>query len=566
MEPSPSGNVPSRRAAFAVLGAFVAVFLASGLLQAARDAPTVDEAVDLTAGLVAVEQRDLRMNPEHGLLHRVLPALLPSLLADPVVPNTTAYREGDWFDYTDDLISANDASGRLDEVVFWYRVIPLVVGASTGVLLYALGARLLGRGAGLVIAGLWLTTPYIVGLAHLSSLDISFACALVALAVLVDRYRVHPTDARLAALAAGFGVALLVRHSAIALAPVLAAVLLLEKWRVPWRQQVVGAAIVMLLPLVVVWSAYRIVDPAPVTGEPRERFDALIASASASGPLESLTLAVPMPIEWRAGFAYLVATSDERPAYLFGERWTGARPWFFPVSGLVKLPLTVPLALFIGTFGWAHAAAEVRRRALLAVGALAALFVTFMLVQPLNLGFRLIVPALALALVLAGGVLQLNRRVAVTIIAIMGLGQAWTFVAAHPSSLAWTPPPFSDGYRYVSDSSIDYGQANRAVREQHASQPFAAASLLAPRGYDVLTGVEPIEDVARDQLVGRVAVSATTLNVLAADDLAWLRAYCPVDVIDHAVLVYAFDRPPVQRPGPAVPEAPCADTEFSRRR
>ena len=155
----------------------------------------------MTAGLVAVQDHDLRMNPEHGLLHHVLPGVLPVLFADPLLPRTPAYADGDWFDYTADVVAANDRAGTLDDVLFWFRVVPLLVGAATGVLLYALGARLISRVGGLIAAGLWLTTPYVVGLAHLSSLDVSFAFALVGLALLLDRYRTDPTPGRLVALA-----------------------------------------------------------------------------------------------------------------------------------------------------------------------------------------------------------------------------------------------------------------------------------------------------------------------------------------------------------------------------
>ncbi|WP_436795754.1 hypothetical protein [Actinospongicola halichondriae] len=128
-----------RPVAFVILGLLCGQFLVLGLIQASRDSVAVDEAVDLTAGLVAVADHDVRMAPEHALFHKVLPGLLPVLVADPIIPRTAAYEDGDWFDYTDDLIRANDEAGRLDDVVFWFRVVPLLLGAATGLLVYALG-------------------------------------------------------------------------------------------------------------------------------------------------------------------------------------------------------------------------------------------------------------------------------------------------------------------------------------------------------------------------------------------------------------------------------------------
>ncbi len=51
-----------------------------------------------------------------------------------------------------------------------------------------------------------------------------------------------------------------------------------------------------------------------------------------------------------------------------------------------------------------------------------------------------------------------------------------------------------------------------------------------------------------------------------ADELAWLRAYCPVRVVGDTVLLYRFDEPPSDEPGPDTPVEACTDREFSERR
>ena len=555
----------TKRTALVALAVLIGGFTLIGLLEAARDAPTADEAVDLTSGLVAVRNHDLRMNPEHGLLHHVLPALLPALVTDPLLPHTPAYDDGDWFDYTDDVVSANDRAGRLHDVLFWFRVVPLLVGAFTGATLYALGARLTTRFGGLIVAGLWLTTPYVVGLAHLSSIDVSFAFALVGLALLLDRYRTAPTDGRLAALAVAVGGALLVRQNAVIVVPVVVGVVVARLRSAPGRDLARSLAVLAILPLVVVWASYRVVDPTPVGGAPRDRFDGLISAASDHGPMERLVLAAPMPIEWRAGFGYLVETADQRPAYLLGDEWTGSRWWFFPVSAAVKLPATASVALLGGIAGWCLIDSDRRRRAAVTVGALAGVTAGFLLLQPLDLGLRLAIPALALAFLAAASITQLRPRPRLAAVGVIAAGQLVAAVAAYPHSLAWTPPPFTDGYRAVSDSSIDFGQANDEVRSRQHREPFVAASLLAPRGFDVLPGVPRVEDVSPDELVGDVAVGATVLTVLQRDELGWLRAYCPVEVIGDSVLVYRFDRPPDTRPADGTPAAPCHGS-VSRRR
>lgn len=545
------------------MGALTALFLTLGLLQAARDAPTVDEGADLTAALVTVQNRDLRMVPEHDVLHNALPGVLPVLLADPILPETDAYAEGAWFDYVADVFAANEESGRLDEVVFWFRVVPLLAGAAVGWVLFALGRRLAGDVGGLVSGGLWFTTPYIVGLAHLGSLDISFTLAVAGFVLVLVRDAEHPTLGRASSVAIVLGAALATRHSAIVLVPVAVGFVAFNR-RHDRPTLARGVAVALVLPVIFVWALHRAIDPVPVDGPPAERFDALVASARAQGPAERITLAVPMPIEWQAGFAYLAITSDARPAYLLGSEWIGSRPWFFPASAAVKLPATATLAI-LGGLGLL----VTRRRRHPVVAPLAATGIVvglFLVIQPLNLGLRLAVPVLALAMVPAATLAGFrHRRAGVVGLAALAAVQLVATGVAHPTSLAWTPPPFSDGYRAVSDSSIDYGQALHSVREAHARDPFVAISLMTPRGLDEPDDARHIGTSSPEQLVGRVAVGASPLMVTRRGPLSWLRAYCPVEVIDDAVLVYEFDSPPDTSPGPVTPAAPC-DGEISRRR
>ena len=306
-----------------VLVAMLLLFVTSGLVQASQDSITVDEAVDLTAGIVAVERHDLRMNPEHGLLHHVLPAVLPSLVADPVV--------GDWFDYTEDFVSANEAAGTLDDTLFWFRVLPLLLGAATGLLLYSLARALFGDTAGLLAAALWLTTPYVVGLAHLSSLDVSFTCALVALTLCSVRTLDDPSVAHVIGVGLTFGAALLVRHSGVVLVPAVVAVVAYA-CRAEARHALFAVLAVGLIAMGPIWVAYRAVDLNGVSGAPRDRFEQLVGVAHGTGVVPGLAVSAPLPLEWRAGLAYLFVTADDRPAYLLGEHWEGRRIGYFPES------------------------------------------------------------------------------------------------------------------------------------------------------------------------------------------------------------------------------------------
>lgn len=544
-----------------IVAALAFLFICVGLVQASRDAPAVDEVVDLTAGLVAVEHRDLRMNPEHGLVPHVGSALLPALLADPLVPRTASYEAGDWFDYTDDLVRANADARRLDEVVFWFRVAPVVVGGLTGLLLYRLAASLFGQPAGALAGALWLTTPYVVGVAHLGTVDVWYAAALTVVAIAALRLWRRATLGATATLAVTVAAAALVRHQALVLVAVSVVVVVVHRSERPLLH--VGVA--LLLPLALIWGAYRAVDSTPVKGSPGERFEQLIDVAASAGPVERLVVSAPLPVEWRAGVSYLFVTSEPRDAYVLGEHWRGSRPWYFAASALVKVPLSASALLLLGLVGWSKVPSRRRRAAILTLAVGFGAEALLLHVQPLNLGLRLALPLLALGCVVAGpAVLAFSGRARVASLGTLGVLQLIAFAAAHPNSLAWTPPPFSDGYRYVSDSSIDIAQATDALRERHTTAPVVAASLLLPRGLDGIREVPAIEDQSPDALVGDVAVGATNLTVMRFDELSWLRAYCPVELVADAVLIYRFEAPPDVSPGPSMPAAPCDQAVSTR--
>lgn len=551
----------SRRLLLALL---VCGFVVLGLVQAERDAPAVDEVVDLTAGLVTVERRDIRMNPEHGVVPHVLSALLPSLMANPIVPVTESYEDGDWFDYTNDLIRENDRAGRLDDVLFWFRVAPVLVAAGTGLLLHRLAGALFGGSAGMVAAALWLTTPYVLGLAHIGTLDVWYTAALTLVALAALPAWKSPSTRSAVVLAAAVSLAMLVRHQAVLLVAV-AAIVMVVRSRPDRRRAAVAGVVTLLVPVVIVWATYRGLDPVPATGPVRQRFDGLIAVARNQGPLERLAMSLPLPTEWRAGTAYLIVTSEPRPAYLVGQSWSGGRLWYFVGTAVVKLPLSTLLLVIAGLVGWRRVSADRRRLALAVIATAFGAETVLLHVQPLNLGLRLALPLIAVACVVSGpAVVAFRGRTRVVVLSVLGLLQVGAFVTAHPNSLAWTPPPFSDGYRFVSDSSIDLGQGIYELRMRHRRRPLVAASLLTPLGIEPLEGVPDIVDLRPRRLVGDVAASATQLTVQDHDDLSWLRAYCPVEVLADSIVIYRFDHPPDLSPGPSMPRPPCAGPVSTR--
>jgi len=550
----------TRRLALSVLAILSFQFAVLGLVQAWRDSLTLDEGVYLTAGVTALERHDLRMNPEQPPLAKVLSAV-PVLLADPVVPDSDAWDENRWFDYTDEFIRAQDAAGKLHRVVFLNRFVPLAMTIATGLLAYAIAARLWGRLPGLLAATAWLTTPFALGLGHLNATDVGFALTTLAATFLLVRYLDAPRDGTAAFVGVGAGLMLLTRHAGLALAAGLVVAVVIAGRATP-RAAARHALLVVVVGLGVLWAGYRVIAPSTPGDRANETLEGIISEAEDRSDVARVLIALPAPFEFRAGIAHLSLTGEERPGYLLGRSWTGGQWWYWPADLAVKLPPSVLALATLAVGGLIAARRRSRDRVLLAVMLPAALLATAVAVQPRTIGLRYLFPVLALgAVACAGAIVTFRRRWGpwlVGAIAVVQLASLWT---AHPHALAWTSPFFRPAYRQASDSDVDWAQDVDRLADWAADdrerRPLVALTL--PRGVDIGTipGARRLREADPAEIRGWVAVGATPLTTLARDQLGWLRAYCPVDTIGGSILLYYFDEPPDQSPGPVMPAAPC---------
>jgi hypothetical protein len=567
--PQGSARIPTvwRRSILIVLSL---VFFAVGMHQADRDAPTVDEGVDVSSGVAALVRHDLRMVPEHPVLPKVV-AALPALIAEPIVPDTPAWRDGDWFDWSDDFISANADAGRLHEILLWSRAVLLLETVAAGALLYLLTKRFFGPDGGLLAAVAWLTTPYVVGLGHFAMIDIPFTLVTLGFCLLLARWVDAPTTGRAVALGLVLAAALASRHTALVLVIVAVGVMVHHRRDEP-REAATAVGITGLTSLIGLWLVYRGLAPAGSSASVQASFNGLVDGA-AGGPAK-LVGALPLPLEWRAGFAYLDLTSTARPASLLGRSWDGGAWWFFPVSALLKLPLTLVAAIVVG-WGVAIRRALHRKDLLRFVVVPGLLLWVLLLAQPLNLGLRLAMPIVALSFVGLGALPTLvpddlrttRARVALGSIGIVVVVQVLAMAVASPHSLAWTPPPWSPAYRWVSDASLDAGQALDEVRgwAKVHDRPYVAID--RTRGMELGGGARNLVEADPTEVRGWVAAAVTPLMQTRRDELAWLRKYCPVGTLGGgSVLLYRFETAPDPAPGPERPVEPCFDATWSTDR
>jgi Dolichyl-phosphate-mannose-protein mannosyltransferase len=124
--------------------------------------------------------------------------------------------------------------------LFVARLPSLLLGVLLGWLIWLWARALFGRWSGILALFLYSFCPNVLAHAHLVTTDISTALAMFAAVFFLWRYRQRPGRARLWAAAAVFGVAQLTKATALLLAPLFGAILVVGALRQVMRQE--GAA------------------------------------------------------------------------------------------------------------------------------------------------------------------------------------------------------------------------------------------------------------------------------------------------------------------------------------
>jgi hypothetical protein len=537
-----------------VLAALSSLFAILGLVEAWRDSPTVDEPIYLSSGLTAVTRHEFRFNVETGPLPKVL-AALPALAAHPIIPDGKIWDDANGPAITNRFLAAQTSEGKLRRVFFFARTVTIAEGILAGVVAYALAAGLFGRAAGLLAAGLWLTTGFVLGLSHLVGIDVANALVTLTACLCLSRYLRRPSGRGAALVGVMGGVALLTRATGLLLVGALVVGVVLGAGRPVWRALARGAA-VFLIAWAAVWVGVRLVAPST----PPKMTTSAFCFPKDSLP-ERMLDPVPWPQEYERAFSFHFACSTQtggKGMFLLGHHWEGARWWYWPGSMIVKLPATVLAVMAAGLLSWITLDRTTAWRAFLAVALPMLVDTVFNLQVPKLLGLRYLLPSIALAMVAGSALARVvrTRRMLVLSAGVLAVVQLGFLVDAFPHSLSWTAPPFRPGYRAVSAADIDWGQhLYRMERWAEGKDAFVAYYGPVPGDFP---GTRPLLGTDLRRVKGWVAVSAAQLTRTNRVALEWLRAYCPVDTLGGgSVLIYRFDAPPEPGPGPATPAGLC---------
>ena len=575
--PSPAPHKPRAAARWPSTSAVVAPLLialawaAAAFLGVRGHASTFDEPVHTVAAAHAV-RGEFALNPEHPPVWKFL-AGLPLPTPPPVPDNVRGSPVAQW-PYAVDVLYRRDLDG--EAIVARSRGILLAFGVGVILLGGLIATAAAGPRAGALATALLALDPLLLAHGPIVSNDVALTALLLAVVALAGALRSrleHPLGvtcfARSAILGGLIGLAITTKFTALLLAPLLAAALLLTRRHLGHRGLLV-LLVAAPIAYATVWAVYgfrfapspddKPLDLAPLADRvaAARRLADPTASPDPDTPTRLILAANHhrlLPQAFCAGLLTSYGVTRSNPAFLLGELRLSGWWCYFPVALLFKTPLAL-LALWaiaLGGLVRRYAPNPARTLAWLALAAL-----TISMASPLNIGVRHVLPATVL-LTLAGGIaLAARPRLAAVLLVLLAAEVAASF--PHWLSFFNLPARAYGPDRLLADSNLDWGQdlARLAEWHRHAGRPplfLAYWGTADPAAHGLtgnvthLPGTYPFHPQSRPPPRGTVdgaylAVSVSYLQGIQSGEVApffaRLRQETPERVIGTSIYLYRW--------------------------
>jgi Dolichyl-phosphate-mannose-protein mannosyltransferase len=438
---------------------------------------TSDEIDHVHAAYRYVQCNDFGWNPEHPPLVKIVAALplLAIQVHDPIphacgLPDSKA----DDFVVGHAFVFANTEL-LLAAARFAVSIFAILLLVST----WFFARKLFGLPAAIVAGVLVTFDPNILAHGALVTTDIAASLGFLLAAYAAYCYATEPSPIRIVVVGLATGFAFSVKHSTILLAVILPVLLVTDAvlfCRKEMRRTLLrslGALVaVAAIALLVLWTSYGFRYAARPGG-----------AAIWSPPRLSLahgavsTRLIPILQHWHVlPEAYLVGVQDVlveselgRPSFLLGKLYRNGNWFYFPVAATIKFTLPVILLTLLSACSLAFW--KSKRRQLLFLLMPMAIFLAFSMTSSMSIGLRHALPALPfLVIFAAAGTWSIARR-RKWVLFLLGIMLVWhvgSSLHAYPNYLSysnelWGGP--GGTYRYLANSDVDWGQAQKMARD-----------------------------------------------------------------------------------------------------
>ncbi len=521
----------SQLLALIVAAAGLAIFFYLALGAAIAKAPTADEGMHLLRSQVLRQTDELQLQGQHTpLSHWIIGTFLlsessipdvESLPSWPILSPEKLVQEFLWQSGLD-----------VERLLLLGRMATILVGLSIGAMLAhwaRLRTGLLGES---IAVALFAFSPNLLASAALTTTDIVATAAFLAAILAFWHYWRHPARGYWLLAAITLGLAISSKMTGLLVLPITLLLSYLPKRAKPWWRP--GLVWLSMLPvaMIVVWAVY---------GFELGRV---------------ATFPYPIPAATFVSNFVEVQKHIERGhyAFLLGERSNQGWWHYFAIAYLVKTPAVTLLLLLVAVI---YLTLNRRWRQTIYLWLPAVALFAAASISRLNIGYRHILPIVPFIwlLIAESAPFWQQRRSRLLILAIAFLIYGWGTIRQRPHFLAYFNEfvgGSSQGYRYLGDSNIDWGQDLNllaAYAREISGQPLyvsyfgpndpAYYGLDAPALFDAEG--HPIGFSPANPTPGRYAISVNHLQGASEDEpdlFDWFRRQDPVGQLGYSILIF----------------------------
>lgn len=581
-----------------LLIAFLLVFMLARMVSSALvESPTTDEPANIPSGYVYLLRGDYIDGTHPPLLRYWVSLPLWILQPDDFPENPAWYKN--WRAYGRLFLYKNRVDSA--DLIFWPRLMVMLLTLGLGLLIGHWAKERNGTWAGVLAVALFSLDPNFLAHGHYVTTDVAVTLAVFGAIYLFWKYIEVPSWPRLIAAALVFACALITKFSAMLLAPSLLVIAGLLTWlrrrnaplEEPWfapRKFWVSASTYVVVTILVILAVYRF-EVRTISQdeqlrearwiEPVYNIFKRVAPEIGTTPEKVVSFRIPA-YNFIKGLSLQVFHSLAQNTWLGGESYQYALGryskngwwWYFPVAFAVKTPLLLMVALLIaailGVMGtrrpldsgwpvptrWIPSDVKRHEEFIFLIVPVCVFMGTYM-ASTINIGHRYLLPLYPFLFVLASRVAAPWAKIKTPLLHLyVSIG---CVLAALPSSLLIHPHYVSyfnelvgpsNGYKYLSDSNVDWGQdllqLKRYIDKKQAESGYDTVYVstfgsIQPEDLGILYQPIPKDYRPMDPQF-MVAISVNDLLAISKrypkGAYLWLRDEAPVDRIGYSIWIY----------------------------
>jgi len=507
-------------------------------LSAQNFSPAFDEITHLPSGYVYLKMGELKLNPQHPPLIKMLaavPLLFLDLKFDRDDPNLVGPKTDEW-QFGRDLLFNNG----VDRVIFWGRIPIILLSVLLGWYVFKWGRELFGFKAGIIGLFIYAFMPNIIAHSQFVTMDLGVTAFSFIAMYHLWKFTRQPNKKNIILSGLTLGLALGSKFSAALLLPislVLVAIYVYKKypssnWSFKAASLFKTITPIWALAFLVIWGLYLF-------------------------PKDLL-------FYWHGINTVYADRNPDHFYYLNGSFNHTGWWYYFLWAFIVKTPALFLAVLFWSVVRYKRLNLGILNNSFIFLPVVVFLFITSW--KGHNIGVRYILPIYPFLILFVSGHLSKiienwklkieNSSIKITKILILILA-GWyllTSIIIYPDYLSYFNELVggsNNGYKYLDDSNIEWGHDLKRLKEYQDKYPELKVFLWIEKDAFRFYGIRNILPLNfKDDWLepkGRYAVSSHVLirtrlasQVYDNEILNWMDNYKPIDRIGQSFFIYEF--------------------------